>query len=63
MVRAIITGIGLGSILFGLQCFCLQELTIKTDIEKSLKIADFFPYSLVCTGLIIYLYGYQLRSN
>ncbi len=63
MIRAIITGLGLGIIFLGLQCFCLQEMTIKTDIEKSLPIADFFPYSLVCSGLMVYLYGYQLHHN
>ncbi|MDO5580021.1 MAG: hypothetical protein Q4G69_02705 [Planctomycetia bacterium] len=62
MIRSIIIGLGISTIMIGLQLFCFQELTIKTDVEKSLKIADFLPYSLVCTGLIVYLYGYQIHK-
>ncbi len=48
MLRAIIIGLGIGTIIIGLQFFCFQELTIKTDVEKSLEVATFFPYSLIC---------------
>lgn len=62
MIRSVIIGLGIATIVMGLQLFCFQELTIKTDTEKSLSIATFLPYSLICTGLVIYFYGYQLQK-
>ena len=62
MIRAVIIGLGIATILIGLQLFLFQEMTIKTDVEKSVSIADFLPYSLVCTGLVVYFYGCQLQK-
>jgi len=63
MIRAIIIGLGLSTIFLGIQFFCLQELIIKTDIEKTVSVDDFLPYSLICSGLVIYFYGYQLQKS
>ena len=63
MIRSIIIGLGISVIGLGIQFFCLQELTIKTDTVKEVRVEDFMPYSLICVGLMIYFYGYQLRKT
>lgn len=63
MIRSMIIGLGISTILLGIQLFCLQELVIKTDMEKAVSVEDFMPYSLICLGLMIYFYGYQLHKT
>lgn len=63
MIRSIIIGLGISVIGLGVQLFCLQELVIKTDAVKEVAVEDFMPYSLICFGLMVYFYGYQLRKT
>lgn len=63
MIRSIVIGLGIAIILLGFQLFCFQEMVIKTDVEQALSVKDFMPYSLICCGLVIYFYGYQLQKS
>lgn len=63
MIRSAIIGLGISAIFLGLQLFCLQELVIKTDGIKSISVEDFMPYSLICLGLMVYFYGFQLQKG
>lgn len=63
MIRAIVVGLGISTIILGIQLFFFQELTIKTDTIQTVSVADFLPYSLICSGLVIYFYGQQLQKN
>ncbi|MDO5553043.1 MAG: hypothetical protein Q4G68_04725 [Planctomycetia bacterium] len=63
MIRAIIIGVGIAMIAIGVQCFCFAEMVIETDAVKTVPVAEFIPYSLISTGLVIYFYGYQLQKT
>lgn len=63
MIRSVIIGLGISVIFLGLQLFCLQELVIKTDSVKMISVEDFMPYSLICFGLMVYFYGFQLQKG
>ena len=63
MVRSVVIGLGIAAILLGFQLFCFQELVIKTDVEEAFSVKDFMPYSLICVGLVVYFYGYQLQKS
>ena len=62
MIRSFIVASGVAAIAFGVQCFFFQALVVETDARKTVAIADFLPYSMICTGLVVYLYGTQLRK-
>ena len=56
MIRSFIVASGVAAIAFGVQCFFFQALVVETDVRKTVAIADFLPYSMICTGLVVYLY-------
>ena len=62
MIRSFIVASGVAAIAFGVQCFFFQALVVETDAPKTVAIADFLPYSMICTGLVVYLYGTQLQK-
>ncbi|MBR2003075.1 MAG: hypothetical protein IKK39_04490 [Thermoguttaceae bacterium] len=62
MIRSFIVASGVAAIAFGVQCFFFQALVVETDAQKTVAIADFWPYSMICTGLVVYLYGTQLQK-
>ncbi len=63
MFKPFISALGVAAIAFGVQCFFCQSLVVKTDVEKTVPVAEYWPYSLVCTGLVVYFYGMQLRKS
>ncbi len=62
MIRSIVIGVGIATLLLGVQLFGFQEVVIKSEAEETLAVKDFMPFSLICLGLVIYFYGYQLRK-
>ncbi len=62
MIRSFIVASGVAAIAFGVQCFFFQSLVVETDVRKTVAVADFWPYSMICTGLVVYLCGNQLQK-
>ncbi len=62
MIRSFIVASGIAAIAFGVQCFFFQALVVETDAAKTVAIADFWPYSMICTGLVVYLCGNQWQK-
>ena len=69
MGRILFLAVGIFAALLGLQLFCVQEFTLipevaaKLQIESSrLYVADYFPYSLICAGVVMFYYGYKMQK-
>ena len=69
MGRILFLALGIFGVLLGLQLFCIQEVTLnpvvaaKLQIESpKLSVADYFPYSLICAGIVMFYYGYKMQK-
>jgi len=69
MGRILFLAVGIFAALLGLQLFCIQEVTLnpvvaaKLQIESPrLSVADYFPYSLICAGIVLFYYGYKMQK-
>jgi len=69
MGRILFLAVGIFAVLLGFQLFCIQEVTLvpavaeKLQIESQrLSVADYFPYSLICAGIVMFYYGYKMQK-
>ena len=69
MGRILFLAIGIFCVLLGLQLFCIYEVTLnpvvaaKLQIESpKLTVADYFPYGLICAGIVMFYYGYKMQK-
>ncbi len=69
MGRIIFLAFGIFAVLLGLQLFCIQEVTLnpivaaKLQIEsQKLSVADYFPYGMICAGIVLFYYGYKMQK-
>jgi len=69
MGRILFLAVGIFGVLLGLQLFCIQEITLssvvaeKLQLESSkLTVADYFPYGLICAGIVMFYYGFKMQK-
>lgn len=69
MGRILFLAFGIFAVLLGAQLFCIQEVTLnpavaaKLQIEsQKLVVADYFPYGLICAGVVLFYYGYKMQK-
>ncbi|MCL2622717.1 MAG: hypothetical protein FWD31_03530 [Planctomycetaceae bacterium] len=69
MGRILFLGFGIFFVLLGLQLFCIQEIILTRVVAEKLQfesqrlpVADYFPYSLICAGIVLFYYGYKMQK-
>ncbi|MDR1960559.1 MAG: hypothetical protein LBQ54_16225 [Planctomycetaceae bacterium] len=69
MLRILLLGTGIFAVLLGLQLFGITEVTVnpvvaaKMKISSTLLVADYFPYSLIGAGAVMFYYGYHMQRG
>jgi len=69
MIRILLLGMGIFAVLLGIQLFGITEVTInptvaaKIKIASTLLVADYFPYSLIGAGAVMFYYGYHMQRG
>jgi len=69
MGRILFLAFGIFAVLLGAQLFCIQEVTLNPTVAAKLQIesqrlavADYFPYGLICVGIVLFYYGYKMQK-
>jgi hypothetical protein len=69
MGRILFLAVGIFGVLLGLQLFCIHDLTLQSVVADKLQlesprltVADYFPYSLICAGIVMFYYGYKMQK-
>ena len=69
MGRILFLAFGIFSVLLGAQLFFSKEITLKPEVmaklqieSQSLAVADYFPYGLICAGIVLFYYGYKMQK-
>ena len=69
MGRILFLALGIFAVLLGAQLFCIQEITVNPVVAEKLRIgtqkltvADYFPYGLICAGVVLFYYGYKMQK-
>ena len=69
MGRILFLAFGIFVVLLGGQLLCIKEVTLnpavaaKLQIEsQKLAVADYFPYGLICAGIVLFYYGYKMQK-
>ena len=69
MLRILLLGTGIFAVLLGIQLFGITEVTVNPAVAEKMKIstqmliADYFPYSLVGAGAVMFYYGYHMQRG
>jgi hypothetical protein len=69
MGRILFLAVGIFGVLLGLQLFFIHDLTLQPVVADKLQlesprlaVADYFPYSLICAGIVMFYYGYKMQK-
>ena len=69
MGRILFLGLGIFVVLLGLQLFMFKEVMLKPVVAAKLQmesptltVAAYFPYSLICAGIVMFYYGYKMQK-
>lgn len=69
MLRILLLGTGIFAVILGFQLFGITEVTVnpavaeKMKISSKLLVADYFPYSLIGAGAVMFYYGYHMQRG